>query len=135
MVTILIALLQGCSGHALQDIIDGEQPSNKAATERKKQPNPSQNNALNSISPSHKTKAQEGILQKKSDAFIKDDWTPTIEKNSTIKTINEDESRDFKIQEYVDKAGVYINAQPDSNRTSHKEKMDKMPGIGKNSSR
>lgn len=127
----LISLYSGCSGHSLQNLIDTHYNDTSEQKQKEKSVNPSQNSALNTISPSQSQNDGNGLLQKKTDTFIKEDWTPTIEQNSTIKVINEDSSRDFKLQEYVDKAEVYLDAQPDSNKTSHKEKMDKMPAIGK----
>jgi len=127
---LLIALFQGCSGHTLQNLIDGDSENKQTKTEENTPVNPSQNSALNTISPTQRNNDGNGLLQKKADNFIENDWTPTVEKNSSIKATNEDKERPFTIQEYVDKAGVYLDAQPDSNKTSHKEKMDQLPGIG-----
>jgi hypothetical protein len=45
--------------------------------------------------------------------------------------MDENESRNFTLQEYVDKAVAYSKNKPDSNESSMKDKMDKMPAIGK----
>ena len=128
---LLIQAISACSGHTLQAYVDRYYNDNYEHKGDVKSVNPSQNRALNSISPSQPKNDGYGLLQKKSDAFINEEWTPTLEKNSTIKKMNEEKGRDFRLQEYVDKARIYLEAQPDSNKRSHKEKMDSMPAIGK----
>ncbi|HFU74252.1 MAG TPA: hypothetical protein ENK65_01715, partial [Helicobacteraceae bacterium] len=97
----LIILLHGCSGHSLQALVDENYNQKQKHKSDEKVINPSQNSALNAISPSQSKNDGNGLLQQKSDAFIEEDWTPTIEQNSSIKTLNEDKSRDFILQEYV----------------------------------
>jgi len=46
--------------------------------------NPAQNKALNTIS-GIKEKKQSGYMQQALDNWIKNDWTPTVEKNEKIK--------------------------------------------------
>ena len=70
-------------------------------------------------------------MQKSLDNWLQTDWTPTVEKNETIKKMDENKSRNFTIQEYVDKAGAYIKNKPASDKPSMKEQMDKLPVIGK----
>ena len=102
-----------------------------------KNPTPSQNPALNAVSPSvTATSEGEGIMQKKLDPWVEEEWSATVEKNSTIKELNEDEDRPFTIQEYVDKAGVYLNEKEKqkaegSQKPSHVQEMEHMPAIGK----
>lgn len=127
---LLISLYSGCSGRSLQTLADEHFNDNSTPKQEKKIVNPSQNSALNSVSPSNKGNNSDGMLQKNTDAFIEEDWTPTIEKNSSIKAINDDKQRPFKLQEYVDKAEIYIDAQKDDGKPSHKEEMDKLPVIG-----
>lgn len=88
------------------------------------------NDAVNQITNSTKNK-QEGNLQKNLDSWLKDEWTPSVEKNVTIKKINEDKKRDFTLQEYVDKAAVYVKENNSSYENSHTNKINSMPVIGK----
>ena len=94
---------------------------------------PSQNNALNKITSSPN---KEGIIQKKLNRWLKDEWTPTIEKDKKIVTKygstkdNTMLKKNFTLQEYVDKAVVYINNTPDTNN-SHTKMVESLPVIGK----
>ncbi len=146
---IIIGLLCGCSGHVLQDMID-EKSTNKSDT---KTP-PSQNRALQSISPS--TTAGDDheefrYMQKSTNAWIKNEWEPLTESNTTTlensknstenegksadQTQNTDENSSFTLQHFVDKAGLYLENKEkrDAIRTkepSHAERIDALPGIG-----
>lgn len=91
---------------------------------------PSQNQSLQAVSPS-KTDNANGSLQKSLNSWIDEEWTPTLEKNETIQEINEDKSRDFKLQEYVDKMNVYMNESNASQKEAHHEKINTLPVIGK----
>jgi len=135
LTTFSLVLLSGC---------EGSKPSA-----------PSQNKALDAVSPTHKT-AKKGAMQNSLDSWLKDEWTPTVEKdkkiqekymtkkkpklvtnsdrNSTNKGYTENKERSFTLQEYVDKAAVYMDAQGQSSE-SNVEKLDTMPGIGKKKSR
>jgi len=91
--------------------------------------NPSQNKALNTIAgKTEKTKS--GYMQQALDSWIKDEWTPTVEKNEVIKKKNEDKSRRFTIQEYIDKAKVYAKENNSTSGESHTKKINMMPVIG-----
>ncbi|MBU0631160.1 hypothetical protein KKA17_00800 [bacterium] len=128
MFTSVTLALTACSGHTLQDYAD-EHFNNKDEI-KKEIITPTKNKELNTISPSHQDK-EDGKMQKSLDNWLENDWTPTVEKNETIKKMDENESRNFTLQEYVDKVGAYIKNKPKSNEPSMKEKMDKMPVIGK----
>ncbi len=91
--------------------------------------NPSQNNALNTITSSHKAKS--GAMQDSLDDWLKREWTPTIEKNQKIKEKNLNKSRDFTLQEYVDKSVIYIQDTNKSYENSHSKRINSMPVIGK----
>ena len=91
---------------------------------------PNDNNTINQITNSTKHK-KEGKLQKNLDEWLKNEWTPSVETNETIKKINEDEKRDFTLQEYVDKAVIYIKENNNSYENSHTNKINSMPVIGK----
>ena len=165
---LIISLFQGCSGHTLQDLIDGN--TNDSSSEiaehndsDSKMVPPSQNKALNSISPSATASDEHEeyrYMQKSTNAWIKDEWEPLtesntstqIEKNEAIKTnrniinndtnetVHIDDSSSSGLQYYVDKADVYFENKKkrDANKTkapSHVDKIDAMPGIGKSKSR
>jgi hypothetical protein len=111
---------------------------------------PSQNSALNAITPHGKEK--DGVMQKSLDSWLKEDWTPTVEKDEKIRdkymekieekpsqiksssdkeiTYIEKEDKPFTLQEFTDKATVYLKAQEDNSTTSHVKKLESMPVIG-----
>jgi len=112
---------------------------------------PSQNSDLNKISNSHGTE-KAGLMQKSLDNWLKNEWTPTVNKDKKIQkkylkkeeakaTTNtgndteekyvEDEERNFTLQEYVDKASVYMKAHPSDEKDSNVKKLESMPVIGK----
>jgi hypothetical protein len=47
-------------------------------------PTPTRNTALSSVSPTSATK-EGGLMQNSLDTWLKDDWTPTVEKDPTIR--------------------------------------------------
>jgi hypothetical protein len=148
-----IALMMfGCSGHTLQTLTDkafdqktqaqpskAQTPSQNSAllsvsptpTENipQKTVAPSQNQALYTVSPSNQKKP-DGAMQKSMDKWVKKEWTPIVDKNATIKARDENESRAFKLQDYVDKATYYIKHEPKSDQPSNVEKLSKLPVIG-----
>jgi len=160
IITLTISLFQGCSGHALQDLIDGESHDNTSSNQeasiqnRQRTVTPSENSALNSISPTSTShdKHQEpryieksinssDINSKKSDVTIEKSVTESnvtkyedntsSEYNSTV-----DDNSSFTLQHYVDELGDYMDEKErrDANKTkapSHTEKINAMPGIGK----
>ncbi len=111
---------------------------------------PSQNSDLNKISNSN-GKAKSGFIQKNLDNWLKNEWTPTINKdkkvqnkymkkvaikrenssNDTEKKYVEDKERNFTLQEYVDKAAAYSKAHPSDGKDSNVKKLESMPVIGK----
>ena len=122
-------------------------------------PAPSQNTALNSVSSSSATK-KAGLMQTSLDNWLKDDWTPSVEKDENIRkkymkeqkgttvsksdtvenststtkqesTYVEDTDRDFTLQEYVDKTGAYIKAHEGEHKASNVKKLNTLPVIGK----
>ena len=148
----VISLFQGCSGHALQDLIDGEDTnaSTQSSEQKEKTVAPSQNKALNSISPSTTASdehEEHRYIQKSTNIWIEEEWEPLTESNTlttnkddTNQTISQDDNTSSGLQYYVDKAEVYFNEKEkrDANKTkapSHTEKMDAMPGIGKSKRR
>ena len=137
--TLAISLFYGCSGNAYSHINDG----NSAKVP------PSQNSALQSFSPS-KTASddheQYRVIQKSTNEWIKNEWEPLTEHNNTITKSNknpdsvtqapalEDSNTTANLQQYVDKAGLFIENKKirDANKTkapSHTEKISKLPGI------
>lgn len=110
---------------------------------------PSQNSAINTISPTNSSK-KDGVMQKSLDGWLKKDWTPTVQKDEKIKSkymepkkvVTKKDSKEkvkyvekrnskFTLQEYVDKAGAYMRAKPNDYNSSHVHKMESMPVIGK----
>ena len=118
---------------------------------------PSQNSDLNKISNSHGTE-KPGLMQKSLDSWLKNEWTPTVNKDkkvqkkymkkvdadSTNSNVNteetnnnteekyvEDRERNFTLQEYVDKASAYMKAHPSDEKDSNVKKLKSMPVIGK----
>lgn len=90
--------------------------------------NPSQNRALNEIS--GKEESKNGHMQQALDNWIKSDWTPSVEKEESVKKINEDKNRDFTLQEYADKMALYNKEHSTTTTDSHSQKISSMPVIG-----
>ena len=128
--TSVTLMISGCSGHTMQDYAD-KHFNNKEELKEQKQEyvSPTQNKALNNVSPTNQEK-KDGAMQKSLDTWLEKEWTPTVHKDEEMKKIDENKSRDFTLQEYVDKAGAYIKNKPKSDEPSMKEKMDAMPAIG-----
>ena len=122
-------ILSGCSGHTLQALAD-KHFNNKESVKTEETVSPTKNEALSKVSPLNQDR-KDGAMQKSLDHWLETDWTPTVDKNETIKKIDENKSRNFTLQEYVDKAATYIKNKPDSNESSGVEKMSKLPVIGK----
>ncbi|MEJ2414079.1 MAG: hypothetical protein P8Y22_02200, partial [Sulfurimonas sp.] len=87
------------------------------------------------------------------DGWLKDDWTPSVEKDPEIQKkymkkkvvvkkgenntteekaeYTEDNNRSFTLQEYVDKAVAYQKTKPNDYNNSNVKKLESMPVIGK----
>ena len=94
--------------------------------------NPSQNSALNEVTNSGKNQ-KTGAVQNSIDVWLKNEWTPIIEKNEEIKEKYKDKNREFTLQEYVEKSESYVkdaNTTIYNEKNSHSEKMKSMPIIG-----
>jgi len=109
---------------------------------------PSQNSALNSISPTKEK--TDGWMQNSLDSWLKDDWEPKVsndkkiqEKYMETKIIRdangssekvefvEKDDKGFTLQEYVDKIKAYVDSKKDDKKEeSHADKMKSMPVIG-----
>ena len=148
-------LFQGCSRHVLQDLIDNNHVSNTSSQQELSSPKktPSENRALNSISPTstsddkHKEHRylQKSIINKEINSdddkkkiiqdvtesnITKHDNNDSSKYNSTL-----DDNSSFTLQHYVDKLGEYMDEkeQRDTNKSkksSHVEELQSMPGIG-----
>ncbi|WP_345976512.1 hypothetical protein [Sulfurimonas sp. HSL3-7] len=139
-------LLSGCSGHVLQDIVDGGNKDTATTP-------PSQNSALQKVSPSttasddHK---EHRIMQKNTNEWINGEWKMFTESNTSTAQEQQDNTENRTdgavqtaddinssgLQYYVDKAALYLDNKKkhDANMTktpSHAEQIDAMPGIGK----
>ncbi|WP_457748797.1 hypothetical protein [Sulfurimonas sp.] len=111
---------------------------------------PSQNSDLNKISNSN-GKEKAGLMQKSLDNWLKNEWTPTVNKDKKVqkkylkkvatKRADKDdhteekyvekEDKNFTLQEYVDKASAYAKAHPSDDKNSNVKKLQSMPVIGK----
>ncbi len=151
-----IGLLQGCSGHALQDLVDGDKSevSSPLTTQQnsvKKQTPPSQNSALLSISPSPTATDEHEeyrYIQKNTNDWLENEWDPLTETktsdveksnspyNDNHKMIDSDSNTSSKnednsstgLQYYVDKAAIYIENKEarDANKTKAPSHVDKV---------
>lgn len=153
---LVISLFQGCSGYALQDLIDGDKsPVEQTSGSENQKVAPSQNKALNSISPSTTASdehEEHRYIQKSTNTWIENEWEPLTESNTSdnieVKsdrtmsksdknsTVSQENNSSSGLQYYVDKAEVYFENKKkhDANKTeapSHVDKMNAMPGIGK----
>ena len=109
---------------------------------------PSQNSALNSISPTKEK--TDGWMQKSLDGWLTNEWEPTVAQDekvqekymrekvikysngsqSTVEYV-EREDKGFTLQEYVDKAAAYMSQNKKSKaEESHADKIESMPVIG-----
>ena len=95
-----------------------------------KQVNPSQNSTLNSISKSSQ-KSEKGSMQNNLDKWLQDEWEPSVRKDTKTQEKYGDKSRDFKLQEYVDKASIYLKEHNATDENSHSQKVQTLPVIGK----
>jgi len=159
------ALFLGCSGHTLQELIDGKK-ENDSSSEKPSgdhaeayQVPPSRNSALNAISPSStadESHQEYRYLQKSTDDWIEKEWEPLTEPPKSVTESNitayddnhneentssiDGDSGTFTLQHYVDKTARYIENKKrrDANKSkspSHTEKINAMPGIGKKEGR
>lgn len=142
-----VALFYGCSGHTLQELVDGDnrnKSSNTATAEAKitTLPSPSNNSTLQSISPS--TTAGDDhekyrYMQKNTNEWMENEWNPLTESNSSNEknsntsdnnkhkllesdsnsSLRADENNTYTLQYYVDKASIYIENREkrDANKT------------------
>jgi len=157
LLTLLISLFYGCSGHTLQDLIDGKQTKTETqAKQEDKTATPSQNSALNAISPST-TASDKHVkyryIQKETNIWLENEWEPLTEQNESVTKSNnthkgseldtqeqtiKDENNNtvFTLQHYVDKTERYFENKKkrDANKSSapsHVEKINTLPAIGK----
>lgn len=115
---------------------------------------PSQNKALNSISPSTAEKKEPGWIQRHLESWLQNDWekrTQGFEENTSKEvatdakklphnaTKNNKKQKNgddrFALQHYVDKIDYYIKHKPKSNTPSHAKELSKLPAIGCSNSR
>jgi len=107
---------------------------------------PSQNPTLYSITKSSAATKKEGSMQKALDSWLQNDWEPTVakdtkiqekymqkeEKKSTTKSTHyvDKKNKPFTLQEYVDKASAYMQANPSDYNNSNVKKLQSLPVIG-----
>jgi len=93
------------------------------------QATPKQKSALEKYSPTATDKKEKGILQIQLDKWLQGEWQSSIDKNETLKKRENDKSRSFKLQDFVDKAVNYYHLHKDDNRSSHQDSLQKLPVI------
>ena len=74
---------------------------------------------------SHNSDTNKGFLQKNLDNWLENDWEPTV------KDVDKNSSKRFKLQDYVDKAALYMKAHPSDDNNSNVKRMEALPVIGK----
>jgi len=67
-----------------------------------------------------------GFLQRHLDNWLKDDWEPAVKEKE-----KKENSKRFRLQDYVDKAALYMKAHPNDYNNSNVKKLDALPVIGK----
>ena len=150
-ITFIISLFSGCSGHFLQDLVDGKTSDNSSSKDHDVAP--SSNSALNSISPtstSNDKHKDERYIQNSLKAWkeetnntkkkINIDVTESNTSHEQLSSVDEqnsseDDNSSFTLQYYVDEFGAYLDEKErrDANKTkapSHLKKLESMPGIG-----
>ena len=78
---------------------------------------------------SHKNNKKSGFLQEHLDNWLKDEWNPAVKKK------DKETSKRFKLQDYVDKASLYMKAHPSDYNHSNVKQMEELPVIGKRKER
>jgi hypothetical protein len=68
---------------------------------------------------------QEGYLQHSLDNWLKKEWNPAT-KSEDYQTKNR-----FKLQDYIDKAALYMKANSSDKNSSNIKRLESMPVIGK----
>jgi hypothetical protein len=129
MFTFVTLTISGCSGHSLQELAD-KHLNNQQESKKEEIVSPTKNEALTKVSPLNQNR-EDGAMQKSLDSWLDKVWTPTVQKDEKIKNMDQNNSRNFTLQEYVDKAVAYSKNTPDSNESSNIEKISKLPVIGK----
>jgi hypothetical protein len=74
---------------------------------------------------SHNSDKTSGFLQKHLDNWLETEWDPSVKEKD-----KETQER-FRLQDYVDKASLYMQAHPSDENSSHIKKLESMPVIGK----
>lgn len=74
---------------------------------------------------SHSTNNTKGFLQRHLDSWLENDWKPIVKRSETSR------SKEFKLQDYVNKAALYMKAHPSDENNSNVKRMEALPVIGK----
>ena len=74
---------------------------------------------------SHNSDSTSGFLQKHLDNWFEKDWDPAVKEK------DKDTQERFRLQDYVDKISLYMQAHPSDINNSHVKKLEDMPVIGK----
>ncbi|WP_297485055.1 hypothetical protein [Sulfurimonas sp.] len=73
---------------------------------------------------SHKSDKKSGFLQEHLDNWLQKDWNPAVKEK------DKETSERFKLQDYVDKASLYMKAHPSDYNNSNVKKLEALPVIG-----
>lgn len=84
----------------------------------------SQNHDNKTLQQENKTK-ESGYIQRNLDEWLEKDWNPAVAEKE------EDTQKRFKLQDYVDKASLYIKSHPNDINGSNVKKLEAIPVIGK----
>ena len=74
---------------------------------------------------SHRSNNTKGFLQRHLDSWLENDWEPIVKEKEA------NTSEGFKLQDYVDKAALYMEAHPSDENNSNVKRMEALPVIGK----
>ena len=74
---------------------------------------------------SYKSEKKSGFLQRHLTSWLEKDWNPAVREK------DKETSERFRLQDYVDKAALYMKAHPNDYNNSNVKKLDALPVIGK----
>ena len=74
---------------------------------------------------SQRSDKKSGFLQEHLDNWLQKDWEPAVKEK------DKETSERFRLQDYVDKASLYMKAHPSDYNNSNVKKLEALPVIGK----
>ena len=73
---------------------------------------------------SQRSDKKSGFLQEHLDNWLQKDWDPAVKEK------DKETSERFRLQDYVDKASLYMKAHPSDYNNSNVKKLEALPVIG-----